>query len=118
MNTNTYVYKTSMKPVPHHARRPHFPAALATACGALTISSALGAEAVPAPAATTDETVMLSAFEVSTTQGKGYTSTNSASGFKTNEPLINIPQPILVVTRDLIDDIGYKDMSDVLQFTG
>ena len=61
---------------------------------------------------------MLSAFEVSTTQGKGYTSTNSASGFKTNEPLIDIPQPILVVTRDLIDDIGYKDLSDVLQFTG
>ncbi len=61
---------------------------------------------------------MISAFEVTTTQGKGYTSTNSASGFKTNQQLIDIPQPILVVTRDLIDDIGYTTMSDVLQFAG
>src|ERR1700712_3075162 len=48
------------------------------------------------------ESVPLSAFEVTSTQGRGYVTTNSASGFKTNEPFINIPQSILVVTRDLI----------------
>lgn len=84
------------------------------------LAPALPAQTPPnAPAvAAKEEALVLSAFEVSTTQGRGYTSTNSASGFKTNEPLIDIPQPILVVTRDLIDDIGYTTMSDVLQFAG
>ncbi len=71
-----------------------------------------------APAARPEDVVKISAFEVTTTQGRGYTATNSASGFKTNQQLIDIPQPILVVTRDLIDDIGYTTMSDVLQFAG
>jgi len=62
--------------------------------------------------------VVLSQFEVSTTQDKGYVTTNAATGFKTNQPLLNIPQAITVVTRDLIDDIGYTSSSDALQFAG
>lgn len=61
---------------------------------------------------------MLSRFEVGTTQGKGYVATNSATGFKTNQELIKIPQSVTVVTRDLIDDIGATKTSDVLQFAG
>ena len=61
---------------------------------------------------------MISRFEVTTTQGKGYVATNSASGFKTNQELIKIPQSVTVVTRDLIDDIGATKTSDVLQFAG
>lgn len=60
----------------------------------------------------------LSKFEVSTTQGKGYVATNSATGFKTNQELIKIPQSVTVVTRDLIDDIGATKTSDVLQYAG
>jgi iron complex outermembrane receptor protein len=98
---------------------PYCHLATAFAVAALATASFVGAQPAPASNPTrADQAVVLSAFEVSTTQGKGYTSTNSASGFKTNEPLIDIPQPILVVTRDLIDDIGYKDMSDTLQFAG
>ncbi len=65
-----------------------------------------------------EEAVMLSRFEVGTTQGKGYVATNSATGFKTNQELIKIPQSVTVVTRDLIDDIGATKTSDVLQFAG
>ncbi len=65
-----------------------------------------------------DDRVLLSAFEVSSTQDRGYTSSNSATGFKTNESLLKIPQAVTVVTRDLIDDMGYVDSSNILQFAG
>lgn len=60
----------------------------------------------------------MSAFEVTSTQDKGYVSNNAATGFKTNQELIKIPQAITVVTRDLIDDIGSTNTSDVLQYAG
>lgn len=60
----------------------------------------------------------MSKFEVSSTQGKGYTSSNAATGFKTNEALLNIPQAVTLVTRDLIDDIGAVDSSNILQYAG
>src|SRR4051812_42370150 len=53
-----------------------------------------------------DETVLLSKFNVASTQDKGYTSTNAATGFKTNDDLMSIPQAVTVVTRDLINDVG------------
>jgi len=65
-----------------------------------------------------DDRVIMSSFEVSSTQDKGYTSSNAATGFKTNEVLLKIPQAVTLVTRDLIDDIGYTESSDVLQFAG
>jgi iron complex outermembrane receptor protein len=75
------------------------------------------AAAEPNPAAK-DAVINLSKFEVITTQDKGYVSNNSATGFKTNQELIKIPQSVTVVTRDLIDDIGATKTSDVLQFAG
>jgi iron complex outermembrane receptor protein len=65
-----------------------------------------------------DDRVILSPFEVSTTKDKGYTSSNAATGFKTNQVLLQIPQAVTLVTRDLIDDIGAVDSSSVLQFAG
>ena len=65
-----------------------------------------------------DEPVIMSTFEVSSTQGKGYTSSNAATGFKTNESLLQIPQAVTLVTRDLIDDIGAVDSSNILQYAG
>ncbi|MEO6001835.1 MAG: TonB-dependent receptor plug domain-containing protein, partial [Opitutus sp.] len=65
-----------------------------------------------------DQPVIMSKFEVSSTQGKGYTSSNAATGFKTNESLLSIPQAVTLVTRDLIDDIGAVESSNILQFAG
>ena len=76
---------------------------------------------VPGPApgqAPAGDLVQMSRFEVTTTQGKGYTATNSVGGFKTSEKLLDIPQVDLVVTRDLMNDIGYDTTSEVLQFLG
>jgi len=41
-----------------------------------------------------DQVVNLSKFEVITTQDKGYVANNTATGFKTNEELIKIPQSV------------------------
>lgn len=93
--------------------------------GALMAASSVtfAQEKTPAPAAPEKETmapdtIILSRFEVSSTQGKGYTSSNAATGFKTNEELIKIPQAVTLVTRDLINDIGAVDGSNILRFAG
>lgn len=64
------------------------------------------------------DTQVLSNFEVVTTRGKGYVSTNAATGFKTDQELMKIPQAVTVVTQDLIQDIGSVNSSDILQFAG
>ena len=64
------------------------------------------------------EIVKMSQFEVTTTQGHGYVSTNAATGFKTNESLMDIPQVDVVVTNDFITDLGYENTNDVLQYFG
>src|ERR1035437_3376824 len=101
---------------------------LITSAALLAASSASFAQdtaSAPAPSAPSDkdkdkkdETVIMSAFEVSSTEGKGYTSSNAATGFKTNEQLLKIPQAVTVVTRDLINDIGAVDGSNILRFAG
>jgi len=65
-----------------------------------------------------EEAIKMSVFEVASTQGKGYTATNAATGFKTNENMLKIPQAVTVLTRDFIDDIGAVDSSNILQYAG
>jgi len=65
-----------------------------------------------------DQLVQMSAFEVATTQGHGYVATNAATALKTNESIMDIPQGVTVMSRDLIDDIGFANTTAVLQFFG
>jgi hypothetical protein len=65
-----------------------------------------------------DQTVRMDQFEVTTTQGHGYVATNASEAFKTNESLMDIPQIDTVVTNDLITDIGFENLGDVLQYFG
>lgn len=62
--------------------------------------------------------INLSSFEVVTTKDHGYVATNAASALKTNQELMKVPQAVNVVTRDLIEDIGGFNTSDVLRFAG
>jgi len=75
---------------------------------------------VPAPAAaSTDESITrMSAFEVRTTAGQGYSAGNSASALKTSDSLMDLPAQVIVVTSDMIKDIGSNNASDVLAFAG
>ena len=65
-----------------------------------------------------DEVIRMSAFEVRTTQGQGYTAGNSASALKTSDSLMKLPAQILVVTSDMVKDIGSHNASDILAFAG
>ena len=89
------------------------------ACAAYLAASQFSyAQSTTAASDSKEDAVLLSAFQVSSTQGKGYTSSNAATGFKTNESLLKIPQAVTLVTRDLIDDIGAVESSNILQFAG
>jgi outer membrane receptor for ferric coprogen and ferric-rhodotorulic acid len=64
------------------------------------------------------EIVKMSQFEVSTTQGHGYTSSNAATAFLSDEPLMDIPQGVIVVTNDMIKDIAETNSTDILRYVG
>ena len=91
---------------------------------ALTLVVALSVQAQPAPStnqATSseeeDNVVKMSAFIFTSTQDQGY-GTRSATPFKTRQEIVDIPQAITLVTRDLIDDIGEYELAKLLVYTG
>lgn len=61
--------------------------------------------------------VKLSPFEVSGNIYNGYLASRTFSGGKTVMRLIDVPQTLQVVTRDLIDDTGAIDPNEVLSRT-
>ena len=71
-----------------------------------------------APKEKDKEVVTMSQFEVTTTQGHGYSAPTSAAAFKTNEEMIDIPQGVIVVTKDFIDDLNQANSSDILRYFG
>lgn len=83
----------------------------------LAIGTVGFAQSASPPPAGKEEATVLSAFQVSTTQDKGYVAT-SATPFKTRQNLADIPQAITVVTRDMIEDIGGYNSSDILIYAG
>jgi len=88
--------------------------AAAFVAASVPVAAQVAADATPAK----QPVLELSKFEVTTTQDKGYVANNAATGFKTNQALIKIPQSVTVVTRDLIEDIGATRTSDVLLYAG
>jgi outer membrane receptor for ferric coprogen and ferric-rhodotorulic acid len=60
----------------------------------------------------------LAPFEVRTTQGVGYSPGNSASALKTSEQLMKLPAQIILVSSDMIKDIGSHYTSDILMYAG
>ncbi|MDB6168133.1 MAG: Outer rane receptor for ferric coprogen and ferric-rhodotorulic acid, partial [Verrucomicrobia bacterium] len=86
---------------------------------ATTAKPAAGGTATASTTATGDDAILrMSAFEVRTTQGLGYSPGNSASALKTSEPLMKLPAQIILVTSDMIRDIGSHNASDVLAYAG
>src|ERR1700691_2588227 len=74
--------------------------------------------AAPGQPEENERVVKMSAFEVTTTQGSGDVATTAATAFKTDQPLMDIPQGDVVVTNDFIKDLGYENYTDVLQYFG
>ncbi len=85
----------------------------------LTLQPARAQTAAPASAAgKAEEIVKMSSFEVRTTAGTGYSNGNSASAMKTSESLMNLPAQVIVITNDMVRDIGSNNASDILAYGG
>src|SRR5688572_25235702 len=65
-----------------------------------------------------DLPIKLDAFEVVTTQDRGYNATNAGNAMKTGEELMQIPQSVSIITRDMINDIASFNTSDTLNYSG
>lgn len=61
-----------------------------------------------------DQVVQLSAFSVDANTYRGYVASATLIGGKTAQKILNVPQTVSVVTRDLIDDIGATSPADAL----
>lgn len=69
-------------------------------------------------AAPTDggDTVVLSQFEVTADQDRGYTSTNAVGGTRFNTAIVNIPQSVIVLNQDFMRDIGALSVIEAAQY--
>lgn len=75
------------------------------------------ARVVPAPALVPAQPVPAQAGERATGPVVGYSARQSATGTKTDTPLLETPQSISVVTKDQIRDQGAQSVQDALQYT-
>ena len=91
-----------------------FPSALSFAASAAFAASADTPSYLPAK----DGTVRLERFEVSTSRESAgiYRVEHARAATKTDTPLVNVPQAISVVTRELIDDQSMQSLSDVARY--
>jgi outer membrane receptor protein involved in Fe transport len=75
----------------------------------------------PAPAAAAtpaqDEVIELSPFVVGSERDRGYVATSSLAGTRIRTELKDIANPISVVTREFMQDVGATDPVDILVYT-
>jgi len=100
------------------APAPEAPVTAAPATTTTTVTTAAPVETAAQSQASQDQVLQMSAFEVRTTAGEGYSAGNSASALKTSDSLMELPAQIVVVTSDMIHDIGSHVSSDVLAMAG
>ena len=64
-----------------------------------------------------EEVIELSPFVVETSGDRGYLSTNSTSGTSLNTLIRDLPIPLEVVNRELIEDLQANDMKEALEYS-
>lgn len=64
----------------------------------------------------TEETIVLTPFEVNTTKDVGYFSRQATASGRVAQPLENIPQSITIVNSAMIEDIAATSTVDALRF--
>jgi catecholate siderophore receptor len=96
---------------------------LAHVLALLVLPFGLAASAVFSQAATTpsylppkDDTIHLVKFSVNDQREKSYSSQRSVTATKTDAALVDVPQSISVVTRELIDDQAMHSIGDITRY--
>ncbi|MGH8020777.1 MAG: TonB-dependent siderophore receptor [Opitutaceae bacterium] len=63
-----------------------------------------------------EEVIALSQFEVTADQDSGYASTNAVGGTRFNTAIVNVPQSVIVLNQELMEDIGALSVIDAAQY--
>lgn len=86
----------------------------------ISLSAQVTPEAKPKPESSTanDTPLALDPFQVVSTQERGYNVTNSAMALRTNEEIMEVPQSVSVITRDMINDLASENTSDYVNYSG
>jgi len=86
----------------------------------LSIGANADAQVVPlaesANKAVTEQTVVLSPFEVTSAGDNGYAASSALTGSRTNEKLANMPNAISVITSDFIKDFAISDFFGAVNY--
>lgn len=91
---------------------------VAAGCAATSVLRAQTAAPAPSdPKSSSDETVVLSPFIVSTEKDSGYRATNSTSGTRLNTEIKDLPMPIEVITEKFLRDTGSNDLREALRYS-
>jgi hypothetical protein len=68
-------------------------------------------------AAGTGDAILLTPFEVSTDQDRGYAAGNTLSGGRVDTPLAITPSAISVMTKEFLEDFAITDINEAAQWT-
>ena len=68
-------------------------------------------------AESSEEVFELSPFEVSVEGDQGYLSTNAISGTSLNTAIRDLPMPLEVINRELIEDLQATDLEEALEYS-
>jgi outer membrane receptor protein involved in Fe transport len=74
------------------------------------------APSTPPAAPTSEETITLSPFQVSSESDTGYVATNTLAGSRINTSLLDTPASISVMTKEFMDDIGALDLKGAMEY--
>ncbi len=92
-------------------------AASTNAAPETTTTTTTTTTAVPVVSTSGTETpTVMSPFEVDSSQDTGYRARSSLAGSRVNTDLSDIANPITVVTKDFLTDIGAVDVNDILTY--
>jgi len=81
-----------------------------------TVSAQVAPAGRAGTSAPAEPAVVLSPFEVSAADDKGYAASSALAGTRTNEKLANLPNSISVFTADLISDLALNDFFGAVEF--
>jgi iron complex outermembrane receptor protein len=95
------------------------PIVLFLAAGYVAGSGLHAQTTAPAPTneTSTDETIVLSPFDVTTDKDKGYHATNATSGTRLNTEIKDLPMPLEVITDEFIRDTGANNLRQALKYS-
>ncbi|HEX2100524.1 MAG TPA: hypothetical protein VHF69_07665, partial [Candidatus Synoicihabitans sp.] len=74
-------------------------------------------EDAPASSITDDGVVILSPFQVDTSQDRGYRATNATSGTRLNTEIKDLPLNLEVITDQFMRDTGATDLREALRYS-